>query len=93
LRRTTRFVFLALSLLFAADSGARAQQSAQQTIKREQRDLVEGMLTNIHEALKRNYYDSSFHGLNIDARYKEYNQRIRKAETLGDVFRVVAAYL
>lgn len=92
MRRTTPFVFLALSLLFA-DPGIRAQQPAQQTIKREQRDLVAGMLTNIHEALKKNYYDSSFHGLDVDARYKEYSQRIKKAETLGDAFRVVAAYL
>ena len=92
MRRTRHFVFLALSVLFA-DSGTRAQQPAQQTIKREQRALVDGMLTNIHEALKRNYYDSSFHGLNVDARYKEYSERIKKAETLGDAFRVVAAYL
>jgi C-terminal processing protease CtpA/Prc len=92
MKRATAFVFFALSLLFAAGAG-RAQQPMQQTIKREQRDLVEGMLANVHEALKRNYYDSSFHGLNVDARYKEYNERIKKAETLGDAFRVVAAYL
>ncbi|MFZ0137798.1 MAG: S41 family peptidase [Candidatus Sulfotelmatobacter sp.] len=51
------------------------------------------MLKNLHEALKKNYYDSSFHGLDVDARYKEYTQRIKKAETLGDAFRVVAAYV
>jgi len=93
MRRTTHAVLLALSLLFAASVSARAQQAAQEKIKSEQRDLVEGMLKNIHEALKRNYYDSSFHGLNVDARYKEYDQRIKKAETLADALRVVAAYL
>jgi C-terminal processing protease CtpA/Prc len=93
MRRTTHFALLALSLLFAADVGAPAQQPAQQTIKPEQRHLVEGMLANIHEALKKNYYDSSFHGLDVDARYKEYDQKIKNAETLGDAFRVVAAYL
>jgi C-terminal processing protease CtpA/Prc len=93
MRRAKRFVFFALSLLFAAGANARAQQLAQQKIKPGQRSLVEGMLTNIHEALKKNYYDSSFHGLNVDARYKEYDQRIKNAETLGDAFRVVAAYL
>jgi len=70
-----------------------AQQLEQQKIKPEQRDLVEGILKNIHEALKKNYYDSSFHGLDVDARYKEYTQRIKRAETLGDAFRVVAAYV
>jgi C-terminal processing protease CtpA/Prc len=93
MKRARAFAFLALSFLFAADAGAPAQQSAQQTIKPEQRHLVEGMLENIHEALKKNYYDSSFHGVDVDARYKEYDQRIKKAETLGDAFRVVAAYL
>jgi C-terminal processing protease CtpA/Prc len=85
-------IVLALAVI-AVDVGVWAQQTALQTIKPEQRDLVEGMLKNIHEALKRNYYDSSFHGLDVDARYKEYDQRIKKAETLGDAFRVVAAYL
>jgi C-terminal processing protease CtpA/Prc len=93
MRRATHFVLFSLSLLFAAGVGARAQQLAQQKIKPEQRGLVEGMLTNVHDALKKNYYDSSFHGLNVDERYKEYNQRIKTAETLGDAFRVVAAYL
>jgi C-terminal processing protease CtpA/Prc len=93
MRRTTHFVLLSLSLLFAAAVWARAQQLEQQKIKPEQRDLVEGMLKNIHETLKKNYYDSSFHGLDVDARYKEYTQRIKKAETLGDAFRVVAAYV
>jgi C-terminal processing protease CtpA/Prc len=80
-------------VVIAADVGVRAQQTAQQRIKPDQRDLVDGMLKNIHEALKKNYYDSSFHGLDVDARYKEYSERIKKTETLGDAFRVVAAYL
>ncbi|MFZ0993539.1 MAG: PDZ domain-containing protein, partial [Candidatus Sulfotelmatobacter sp.] len=93
MRRTTHFVLLSLSLLFAAVVRVPAQQLEQQKIKPDQRDLVEGMLKNLHEALKKNYYDSSFHGLDVDARYKEYTQRIKKAETLGDAFRVVAAYV
>lgn len=93
MKRRTYVAFLALSVLFAADVAVRAQQPAQRTIKRDERDMVEAMLTKIHEALKADYYDPSFHGLNVDARYKEYDDRIKKAETLGGALRVVAAYL
>lgn len=85
-------ILLALAVI-AAVVGVSAQQLEQQKIQPQQRDLVEGMLKSIHEALKKNYYDSSFHGLDVDARYKEYTQRIKKTETLGDAFRVVAAYV
>jgi C-terminal processing protease CtpA/Prc len=85
-------IVLALAVI-AAVVGVSAQQPEQQKIKPQQWDLVEGMLKSIHEELKKNYYDSSFHGLDVDARYKDYTQRIKKAETLGDAFRVVAAYV
>jgi len=70
------------------DAGAQ-----EQTIESRQREQAEMMLSNIHDALKKNYYDPAFHGLDVDARYKVYMDRVKKAETLADAYRTVAAYL
>lgn len=82
-----------LSLFVALHVGVLAQEPTQQKIKGEERKLVEHMLENVRDLLKQNYYDPSFHALDIDARYKQYEERIQKAESLGAAFRVVAAYL
>lgn len=68
-------------------------QGQQQKIDNYKRESALIMLQNIHDALKKNYYDPTYHGLDIDARYKEYKERVKKSETLGDAFRTVAAYL
>lgn len=51
------------------------------------------MLAQIHNELKKSYYDPKFHGVDIDARYKAYTERLKGVQTLGDAYRVVAAYL
>src|SRR5208282_1784595 len=51
------------------------------------------MLGQIRAELKKAYYDSKFHGMDPDERYKTYLERLQKAQTLGDAYRVVAAYL
>ena len=70
--------------------GARAQQ---QKIERRQREQTESMLSDIHSALKKDYYDPTFHGIDVDARYKTYEDRVKNSETLADAFLAVAAYL
>src|SRR5208282_2425432 len=71
----------------------RGWYAQEQKIDANERARVEIMLQDIHDALKKNYYDAAYHGLDIDARYKTYLERVQKSETLGDAFRTVAAYL
>lgn len=68
-------------------------QEQQQAITPIQRQQAEDMLSDMREALKKNYYDPTFHGVDIAARYLTYKDRLKKSETLGDAFRTVAAYL
>jgi C-terminal processing protease CtpA/Prc len=68
-------------------------QSREQKIEKRDRERAEVMLSEIHEALRKNYYDPKFHGLDIDERFRAYKEKIQKSETLGDAFRTVAAYL
>ncbi len=57
------------------------------------RGRVEVMFGLLQEALKKNYYDSTFHGVDMDARYKVYAERVKKSPTLAEAFRTIAAYL
>lgn len=92
MRRAVLALFTVIAIFTAAsDFCAWAQE--QQKINREDRELAQRMLQNIHDALKKNYYDPSFHDVDIDARYKEYDGRLEGAVNLGSAFRIVAAYL
>ncbi|MHB8501363.1 MAG: S41 family peptidase [Candidatus Acidiferrales bacterium] len=71
----------------------RAQSAQEHKIDRNELERAEIMLQDVHEALKKNYYDPTFHGIDVDARYKTYLERVKKSKTLGDAFRTVAAYL
>ena len=41
------------------------------------------MLRDASEAVKKNYYDSTYHGLNWDARFREYDDRLKSAPSLN----------
>src|SRR5579859_1048897 len=71
----------------------RAQSAQDHKIDRNELERAEIMLQDVHDALKKNYYDPTFHGIDVDARYRTYLERVRKAATLGDAFRTIAAYL
>lgn len=66
---------------------------ARQQITSNDREYAEGMLSQVHEVLKQNYYDTSFHGMDIDERYKTYREQIKNAKTIVAAYRVIEAYL
>jgi len=93
MRRAFRFIAAGtLSTLLAAGNCLEAQEQKQK-ISDLDRERAAKMLDDMHDALKKNYYDATFHGIDINARLSEYKERLKKAETLGDAFRTVAAYL
>ena len=51
------------------------------------------MMRDAHDEVKKYYYDPKLQGLDWDARYKEYSQRIAAAHSFGEGFTVVAAFL
>src|SRR5271154_3068311 len=56
-------------------------------------DRSRGILRNAYEAVKNHYYDPKFHGLDLDARYREFDEKIKTAGSLGHAFGMVAAFL
>jgi C-terminal processing protease CtpA/Prc len=52
-----------------------------------------GILRDAYDNLKKHYYDPKYHGLDIDARYHDYDAKIQNASSLSDAFGIVAGYL
>jgi C-terminal processing protease CtpA/Prc len=72
-----------------------AQQTihAQQKISTMDRERAEDMLQIIRDDVKKHYYDSNYHGIDLDARYKVYDERIKQAQSLAAAFTDIAAYV
>jgi C-terminal processing protease CtpA/Prc len=66
---------------------------AQQQMKSGDLDVVRGILRDARDAVKKNYYDPKYHGVDLDARYQQYDDRIKSSKSIGDGFRMVAAFL
>jgi len=90
-RKTIRvFVCLcgaAILLLLAAKLGA------QQKMNSMDMDEARQMFRDARDAVKKNYYDPKYHGIDVDARYQQYDDRIKSAASFNDGMRMVAAFL
>jgi len=54
---------------------------------------VATMLHDADDAVKRNYYDPTFHGVDLDARYHAYDAKIRTASSMNAGLSMVAEFL
>jgi len=66
---------------------------AQQKMSGLEMDRARQMLRDARDAVKKYYYDPKYHGLDLEARYQEYDQRIRQAPDFNNGMRMVAAFL
>ena len=57
------------------------------------KDRVKGMLNVIKGEIKKNYYDATFRGIDIDARFKEAEQKISSSESLSQGYGIIAQVL
>jgi carboxyl-terminal processing protease len=84
LRVTTCFLVALLFVTIAFD-GAHAQE-----LSRIDRGRGLSMLKNIKSKLKKDYYDETFGGMDIDARFATAEEKIREAKTLAEMFGAIA---
>ena len=85
---------LAACMVFSAGIWICPGVSAQNDkIEPKDRERAKRMLEDMRNTLKKNYYDPTFHGLDLEARYQTYRERLEKVTTLGDAFRTIAAYM
>jgi C-terminal processing protease CtpA/Prc len=66
---------------------------AQQKMDHASLDRARGILRDARDAVRKNYYDPAYHGLDLEARYQQYDERIKTAPGLNEALRMVAAFL
>ncbi len=82
---------VSLAVLVCSAGGLLAKQP--QKMNGMQRDEAEGMLRDARDAVKKYYYDPQYHGVDLDALYREFDGRIKAAPDFNDGLRMVAAFL
>ena len=51
------------------------------------------MLENVKASIENYYYDKTFHGINLDERFKQAAEKIKTLDTNSQIFRVIAAFV
>ena len=83
-----RVVILVLSLLFALPSlGQQPKLNAYDYL------TAHDMLHDAYNDVKKYYYDPQYHGVDLDARYREFETRLAAVTTLNDGMRIVQGFL
>ncbi|MEZ5317913.1 MAG: S41 family peptidase [Vicinamibacterales bacterium] len=80
-------VGLAVAAL-ATGAGLRAQGLSANDSQR-----VKRMLQDAYEVVKKQYYDTRYHGLDWDGRYREYQGKVNAAASLNQAVTLIAAFL
>lgn len=58
-----------------------------------QRERGRIMLKTIKDDLKKNYYDPTYRGMDVEARFKTADEKMKTAESVGQVFGIIAQVL
>jgi C-terminal processing protease CtpA/Prc len=56
-------------------------------------DRARGILHDAYDGVKKHYYDPKYHGLDIDARFHEFDEKVKNAPSLSAAFGLVAGFL
>ena len=88
-RRYPYILVITLCIMFFG-----AFQSAQsQSFDSIERQRTLDMLKTVKDDLKKNYYDPSFHGMDLDARFKAAEEKLKQATSVGQSFSIIAQVL
>jgi len=82
-----------LSCVFLVLGSTIASVVAQNPPSSFDRDRARTMLNVIKADIKKNYYDPTFRGIDIDARFKEAEEKINKATSQGQLLGIIAQAL
>lgn len=58
-----------------------------------QRERGRIMLKVIKDELKKEYYDQNFHGMDVEARFKAADEKVKEAESVGHMFGIIGQAL
>lgn len=84
-------VLQAVTLLLIA--GPQFTFHGQKPVSSVDQDRGRVMLRTIKDDLKSNYYDPAYHGMDLEARFKIADAKIKEATSLGQIFGIIAQTL
>lgn len=61
-----------------------------QSLSKEDRERAREMLESLKDDIKKNYYDPTFRGMDLEARFQAAKEKLNKANTNGQMFGVIA---
>ena len=64
-----------------------------QKVENKDRERGQIMLMRIKDQLKKNYYDPEYRGVNLDARFQTASEKIKEAQSVGQIFGTIAQVL
>src|SRR5262249_33732458 len=67
--------------------------AAAQTIGKNERDAGREILATVKKDVEKNYYDASYRGIDIDAKFKAADEKIQRAKVLSEIFSTIAQVL
>jgi hypothetical protein len=88
-RRHASIAGLVLALVFSALAG---MLYAQQKFDNNELQHDRAILRDAYDNVKKRYYDPKFHGLDIDARYHDSDEEIKKAKSNAEAFSIIADF-
>jgi carboxyl-terminal processing protease len=88
---TRKIIFTAVALFIVC--GVAPQTLRAQSFDRIERERALTMLSNIKDQLKKNYYDPTIRGMDVEARFKAAEEKVKQASSLGQAFGVIAQVL
>ena len=80
-------ICLLLSSCIFSFAGLAQGQQKMDSIARQQ---VMSMLNNVKSAIKKDYYDPNYGGMDIEARFKTAEEKLKTTDNLGQAFAVIA---
>ncbi|HEX8187972.1 MAG TPA: S41 family peptidase [Pyrinomonadaceae bacterium] len=86
------FILPALAAAVLVPAAPRPAQ-AQQQVDGFERDRWKAALGLIKDDIKKNYYDPTFHGIDLDAHFKKAEEKMKQAQSLGQLFGIIAQAL
>ncbi len=64
-----------------------------QSMDRIERGRMKDILNNVKNQVKDDYYDTGFHGIDLEARFKKAEERLDQVTTVGQSFAIIAQVL
>jgi carboxyl-terminal processing protease len=82
-----------LSALFVGGTAVRLYSQQPQRLDSLDLDYAHSMLHQAYQDVAKNYYDPTYHGLDLQAVYHQYDAKLNSARSVGESYRIIAAFL